>query len=248
MMLFGTLYWALFGSLFTLLGLPLHFLLPRRTGERLGRSLLHIAFRGFIRFLRAARMVIADLSPLDRLQGSSAPLIIAPNHISLWDAVFVIARLPQAICIMKQEVLSNPFLGGGARLAGYLPTGDITRMIRDAAQALANGGQLLLFPEGTRTRHEARWTNPLKGVVALIAARAQVPVLPLFIRSDSRFLEKGWPLWKAPDFPIHLSFQLGEPMTCLPGESPKQFTLRLQELFERELSKPHPLRRHSEPE
>jgi 1-acyl-sn-glycerol-3-phosphate acyltransferase len=239
----GLLYWAVFGLLFTIVGLPLHYLLPRRTGERLGRTLLHYAFRGFNRFLAATRLVQADLTGLDRLLTSSSPLIIAPNHTALWDAVFVIARLPQPVCIMKKEVLTNPFLGGGAKLAGYIPNGDSTRMIRDAADALAEGGQLLLFPEGTRTRHDARWTNPFKGGFALIAARAKVPVVPVFIRTNSRFLEKGWPLWRIPEFPIHLSFELGEPVGYLPGETPKQFTLRVQALFESELSKPHPLRR-----
>lgn len=247
-MVLGLLYWALSGSLITLIGLPLHYLLPRRAGERFGRSLLHYTFLLFTALLRATRLVTIDLSAFDRLRHSPEPFIIAPNHTSLWDAVFVIARLPQPVCIMKKEVLRNPFLGGGARLAGYIPNGDTTRMIRDSAEALAHGGQLLLFPEGTRTRRDARWINPLKGGFALVAARARVPVIPVFVRSNSRFLEKGWPLWKRPEFPIRMSFELGEPMSYQPGETPKQFTLRLQETFERELAKPHPLRRQSAPD
>lgn len=243
MMALGIAYWAVFGLLFTLLGLPLHFLLPRTLGERLGRGLLHHAFRIFVNFLIISGLVEADLRSLDRLKSLRGPLILAPNHTSLWDAVFLIARSPQPVCVMKAAILCNPFLGGGARLAGYIPGGHTTRMIRAAASALRDSGQLLLFPEGTRTRPEERWINPLKGGCALIAKRTNAPVYPVFIRSNTRFLQKGWPLWKRPEFPIQLSIELGEAMHPEESESPAEFTCRLQRRFEHTLSQPHRLRR-----
>jgi hypothetical protein len=75
--------------------------------------------------------------------------------------------------------------------------------------------------------------------------RSGTPVLPVFIRSDTRYLEKGWPLWKRPSFPIRIRIDTGQPMTPLPGESAQEFTRRLQAVFENELSKPDPLRRRS---
>ena len=239
----GLLYWAVFGGLLTLIGGPLHLLLPRQTGEKLGRWLLHHLFRKFIIYLRISGLVRADLTALDRLAKIHGSFILAPNHTSLWDAVFLIARLPQGICVMKKAMLLNRVLGGGARLAGYVANDGITRLIRHATGSLARGGQLLLFPEGTRTRPDARWINPLKGGCAIVALRAQVPVYPVFIRSDTRFLQKGWPLWKRPVFPIQMSFDLGEPLTPLPGETSQDFTARLRAAYEQELAKPHPLRR-----
>jgi 1-acyl-sn-glycerol-3-phosphate acyltransferase len=236
-------YWGGFGLLFTAVSIPLIILLPCPVAKRLGRGLLHRAFRVFVRYLKITDLVHADLSSLDTLKDEEGPVIIAPNHTSLWDAVFVISKLPQPICIMKESILKNPFLGGGARLAGYIPNGSSSRMVKDAADALQNGGQLLLFPEGTRTRREARWTNPLGGGCALIAKRARVPVRPVFIRSNTRFLEKGWPLWKKPELPIRLSFELGEPVQVEEGESAHGFTKRLEEIFERNLSRAHKLRR-----
>ena len=242
-MALGLLYWGVFGGLLTLIGGPLHLILPRRIGENLGRTLLHQLFRKFVVYLRVSDLVHADLTALDRLGKINEPFIAAPNHTSLWDVVFIIARLPQAICVIKKSILLNPLLGGGARLAGYIANDAITRLIRNASESLGRGGQLLLFPEGTRTAPDARWINPLKGGCAIIAIRAQVPVYPIFIRSNTRFLQKGWPLWRRPVFPIQISFDLGEPLIPQPGETSQSFNERLAAVYEHELSKPHPLRR-----
>lgn len=243
MMAAGLLYWGIFGGMLTVIGGPLHFLLPKQKGEKLGRFLLHQLFRKFVVYLRLADLVKADLTALDKLEDIKQPFIAAPNHTSLWDVVFIIARLPYAVCVMKKQILHNIVLGGGARLAGYIANDGMTRMIRDATRSLEEGGQLLLFPEGTRTRPDARWINPLKGGCAIIATKAQVPVYPIFIRSNTRFLQKGWPLWRRPVFPITMSFELGEPLVPRAGESSQEFTARLTEVYERELSKPYPLRR-----
>ena len=242
----GLAYWGVAGLFITAISIPLIILLPCSVAKKLGRAMLHRAFRVFVRYLRVTDLVHADLESLDALKDEKGPVIIAPNHTSLWDAVFVISKLPQPICIMKEAILKNPFLGGGARLAGYIPNGSSAGMVKSAAEALQNGGQLLLFPEGTRTKRDARWINPLRGGCALIARKADVPVRPVFIRSNTRFLEKGWPLWKKPELPIRLSLELGEPVMPQEGESAHDFTKRLEELFERNLARAHKLRRQVE--
>lgn len=241
----GLSIWLVCGSLYTLLGTPLRWLLPRDAGRTFGQNLLHHSFRMFLGFMRMAGLLVTDLTALARLRDLQGPLILAPNHAALWDAVFIISRLSRPVCVMKESILCNPLLGGGARLAGYIPGGHTTRMIRHAISTLTDGGQLLLFPEGTRTAPDAAWINSLKSGCALIAKRTGAPVYPVFIRSSSRFLEKGWPLWKLPVFPIHVSISLGEPLQVGAMESAQAFTARLQTVLEHELSQPHPLRRCS---
>ncbi len=245
MMALGLSYWGFFGILLTLFGAPLYWLLPRTIGRRLGRAIIHRLFAIFVVYLRISDLVKADLTALDGLKNIKHSFIAAPNHTSLWDVVFLIARLPQAICLIKKPIVFNPVLGIGARLAGYIANDGGSRSFRKASEALVQGGQLLLFPEGTRTRPEAAWINPLKGGCALIAIRSKVPVYPIFIRSNTRFLQKGWPLWRRPIFPITLTVELGEPLLAAPGESAHAFTDRLAAVYDRELSKPHPLRRDS---
>lgn len=241
----GILYWAVFGSLLTLTGAVLHPLLPRETGARLGQRILHWLFRWFLSLTRFLGLVHADLSDLDALRGGK-PVILAPNHAALWDAVFIVARLPQLACVMKPSILRNLFLGGGARLAGYIPGQPITQMIRAATDELAAGRHLLYFPEGTRTDPAARWINPLRGGCALIATRAAVPVQTIFIRSNSRFLQKGWTVFRRPAFPIHVAVECGPVLVPQENESPQDFTRRLEETYLTHLARPHALRRKIE--
>jgi 1-acyl-sn-glycerol-3-phosphate acyltransferase len=243
-MLLGLSYWVIFGLALTLAGGVLYRLLPRDVGRRLGQQSLRWLFCFFIGYLRFTDLIRLDDSTLATLPRKiDGPLILAPNHLALWDAVFLIAACPRPLCVMKNSILHNPLLGGGARLAGFIPNEPRTRMIREAAAAVRGGEILILFPEGTRTRPDEALVNPLKGGCGIIACQAGAAVRPVFMRSNCHFLEKGWPPWRKPRFPVHVSIELGEPLTPAPGESPQDFTRRLQEVFERELARPHPLRR-----
>jgi 1-acyl-sn-glycerol-3-phosphate acyltransferase len=181
-------------------------LLPRRLGSRLGRFTIMALFRAFIGVLQASGIFKFDLSALDSLRDEHA-LIIAPNHPSLLDAVLVVSRLPQVVCIMKAEIWDNLILGGGARFAEYIRDDRPYAMVRSAVAAVSAGNQLLIFPEGTRTRQKAG--HRFKGGFALIAKTAGVPVQTVFIETNSPFLGKGWPLYRKPSFPLIYRVRLG---------------------------------------
>jgi 1-acyl-sn-glycerol-3-phosphate acyltransferase len=184
----------------------LYLLLPRRFGARLGQYTIMCLFRGCIAAMKASGIVKIDLGALDALRDEGA-LIIAPNHPSMLDAVLVVSRLPQVVCIMKAEIWDNLILGGGARFAGYIRDDAPFVMIRSAAATLGTGNQLLMFPEGTRTTQKNRYY--FKGGFALIAKTAGVPVQTVFIETNSPFLGKGWPLYRKPVFPLTYRVRLG---------------------------------------
>jgi len=144
------------------------------------------------------------LDVLDR----DAGLIIAANHPSMLDALLVIARVPRGICIMRASLMRNPFLGAGARLARYIRNDPPRGMIRSCVANLKAGGQLVLFPEGTRTIHAP--LNPFRPGITLIARMAQVPIQTVIIEADSPYLGKGWPIWRAPEFPVRIRIRLGQ--------------------------------------
>ncbi|MFT5107508.1 MAG: 1-acyl-sn-glycerol-3-phosphate acyltransferase, partial [Pseudoalteromonas tetraodonis] len=81
------------GMLTALLATLIHLVLPRNRGKRLGRWLNLGLFRLFAWVIRAAHLVYPELEALDTLREEKG-IIIAPNHITSLDALFVISRLP----------------------------------------------------------------------------------------------------------------------------------------------------------
>jgi 1-acyl-sn-glycerol-3-phosphate acyltransferase len=202
----GLLLFALFTFIWSCAAAVLHPLLPRKSRARLGRFAIMRLFRVYLGVLQASGIFKFELSALDSLRDEGA-LIIAPNHPSLLDAVMVASRLPQVVCIMKAEIWDNLLLGGGARLAAYIRDDSPCAMVRSAVGAVGAGNQLLIFPEGTRTRPQAG--HHFKGGFALIAKAARVPVQTVFIETNSPFLGKGWPLFRKPAFPLSYRVRLG---------------------------------------
>ena len=186
--------------------LLLYPVLTRSAGRRIGRATIAHGYRFFWRIAAASGMLRLDTAALDTLRDEGG-LIVVANHPSMLDALMLMARLPKSACIMKASLGRNPFLGPGARLARYIRNDSAFGMVQCAVHDLQDGGQLVLFPEGTRT---TRWPiNPFHASFALIAARAQAPVQAVFIDTCSPYLGKGWPLWRLPPLPIEFSVRLG---------------------------------------
>ena len=197
---------ALVSMAWSLVALLLYPVLPRDAGRRIGRAMIAHGYRSFWRIAAASGMLRLDATALDTLRNENG-LIIVANHPSMLDALMLVARLPKSACIMKASLLRNPFLGPGARLARYIRNDSAYGMIRCAVKDLQDGGQLVMFPEGTRT---TQWpVNLFHASFALIAKRAQAPVQAVFIDTRSPYLGKGWPLWRLPPLPIEFSVRLG---------------------------------------
>jgi 1-acyl-sn-glycerol-3-phosphate acyltransferase len=186
--------------------LLLYPLLPREAGRRIGRAAIARGYSAYWAFTGAVGMLRLEASALDALRDERG-LVIVANHPSLLDAVMLVARLPRAACIMKASLMRNPLFGPGARLARYIRNDAAYGMVQCAVKDLQEGGQLVLFPEGTRTTRAP--INPLHGSFAMIARRAQVPVQVVFIDTDTPFLGKHWPLLRLPALPMQFTVRLG---------------------------------------
>ena len=190
----------------TVLALLLIAPLPERHRRAAARGTMSSGFRLFGRFLTLSGAYRFELEALDPLR-SAGGLILAPNHPSAFDAIVLLMRHPDLACVMKPALLMNPLLGAGARLAGYIRSEPPRRLVKSAVAELQRGAAVLLFPEGTRTLH--RPVNALTASVAVIAKHARAPIQLAYIETDSPYLGKGWPVWKAPRLPIHYRVRLG---------------------------------------
>jgi 1-acyl-sn-glycerol-3-phosphate acyltransferase len=186
-------------------GLLCH-LLSEERGRVVGRRVTSYGFRCYLWLLALTRVFRFDLRALDALR-DAGPLIIAPNHPGLLDAVMVLSRLPDVACVMKADLINNRIYGASARLAGYIRNDDFIGGVTQAVENLRAGGQLLLFPEGTRTTR--RPINPLKGGAPLVSKRSGVPIQTVLIETTSPFLSKGWPLHRIPPMPVCYRVRLG---------------------------------------
>jgi 1-acyl-sn-glycerol-3-phosphate acyltransferase len=232
-------YFALYSSL-SLLGLicltwsvfalPLLFILPAGVGAAVGRHGIMWGFRIYAWSLSVTRVYHLDFGDLDALRGGP-PVILAPNHPCLIDALLILSRHPNIVCVMKSSLMRNVFLGSGSRLARYIRNDSSRQMVKESVATLRDGAILLLFPEGTRTIREP--INPLAGSVGLIAKHAKVPVQTLVIETDSPYLSKGWPLFRRPTLPITYRVRLGRRFA--PPADIAAFTAELDQYYRQAL-------------
>ncbi|HSI44054.1 MAG TPA: lysophospholipid acyltransferase family protein [Methylotenera sp.] len=222
----GLIWLGFLSLLWTLIASILYPLLPERYAVYLGRYVIMISFRAYLASLSLSQRCSFDLTELDALR-NEPPLILAPNHPSLLDAVMVISRLPNVACVMKSDLMNNIFLGAGARLARYIRNEPIRHMVMQATEDFKTGSHLLLFPEGTRTVHQP--INVLKGSIALISLQANVPVQTLIIETNSPYLSKGWGLFRKPEMPVRYKISLGKRFA--PPQNTHQLMADLDDYF-----------------
>ena len=147
---------------------------------------------------------------------TKGPLIVAANHISFLDGLFLALVIPRHVhLITKVESLNIPVLGGLIGLWGAFPVrrGIVDRKaLHNALDLLAQGQVLGFFPEGTRgrgaTTHKLLRAKPGITVVAL---RSGAPILPVgFAGTQNPFSPRSpWLRLRRPK--VHI--EIGEPFT-----------------------------------
>ena len=198
--------------------------------RRLGQAGIAYGMRFPLGVMRATGVLRVDWGEVDRLN-REAPLVIAPNHPTMLDAILLISRLPRVVCITKASLWDNAFLGGGIRLAGYVRNDLPLPMIRRAAAAVAAGAHLLIFPEGSRTAR--RPVDPLHRSFGVLARAAGRPVQAVLIEADNPYLSKSWPLLRPPVLPLVYRIRLGARFE--PGRDPETMLARLEAHYRAEL-------------
>lgn len=183
------------GSVLAAVVLPVLGWFPHHRRQRV-QGLLRWIFRCYLAMLRGLGLIRLEIEGGETLRHCRGHLIIA-NHPSLLDVVILMALTPNAQCIIKHELWNNRFLGGVMRRAEYIRN-DLEggALIEACRRALDDGGNIIVFPEGTRSR---------PGVLprfhrgfANIATMTQVEILPVVITCDPPTLTKGERWWVVP--------------------------------------------------
>ncbi len=162
--------------------------------RRAAREAVRLSFRAFVGIMRTLGVLRYQVHGLDKLN-REGQLILA-NHPTLIDTVFLIAFVRNADCIVKGTLSNNPFMRGPIRAAGYICNDRGPELVEDCIGSLRAGGNLIIFPEGTRTPPGGSAT--LKRGAANVAVRGMRAVTPVVIRCDPPTLGKGDKWWHVP--------------------------------------------------
>jgi len=114
------------------------------------------------------------------------PFIIASNHISFYDPPLV-GSATHRIChfFAKRELFRNRLFGWVLRRVNAIPVnrkGIDRESINAVVRVLQQGGGVVLFPEGTRSRNGS--LMEMKPGVGLIALKSGAPIIPACIRNS----------------------------------------------------------------
>ncbi|WP_407276165.1 lysophospholipid acyltransferase family protein [Halothiobacillus sp. DCM-1] len=202
-------------------------LLPRR------RRYYVLFSYGFVVFW-LARIITGlrwEVEGREHLQGPPGRLIAA-KHQSTWDTMILPVLLHQPAFVLKKELLWIPIFGTG--LAGMGPIAIDRKAGRQALKqiltqgkvALAEGRDVVIFPEGTRHRPDV--VAEYKPGVALLAREAKTPIIPVALNSGC--------FWRKKQFlkrPGTIRLVIGSPIPT-EGKRPEQITREVRDWIETE--------------
>lgn len=124
------------------------------------------------------------------------PVIVVSNHTSYADGVLlalVCRRLGRSARLMATAgVFRVPLLGRALRRLGFIPvvrgSDQAADALGPAAEALAAGEAVALFPEGRVTRHPEHWPERAKTGAVRLALRTGAPVVPVAFDGAHRLM------------------------------------------------------------
>jgi 1-acyl-sn-glycerol-3-phosphate acyltransferase len=180
---------------------------PRRPGGVYDR-----AGRDWARHILAAAGVSVRVEGAEHLD-PDRPQIVAANHSSFFDILAILGHLPVPVkFVAKKELFAVPVWGPALKAAGHVRL-DRARA-REALEVYALAAHqvregrlnILVFPEGTRTRTGE--LLPFKKGGFVLAIEAGVPVVPAYIAGTFGIQPKG----SVRVNPRPVTISLGEPI------------------------------------
>ncbi len=201
------------GLLLTVGVFPALLLFGKADRVRYARRLIQRVFAGFLQFAETLGVMRLHVSGAHRLRDCGGALVLA-NHPTLIDVVILISLLPNADCVVKQAVARNPFMRGPVRAAGYVSNDDGAGLVDDCIEAVRAGGNLVIFPEGTRGLPGQ--PPRLQRGAANIAVRGRLDITPVRITCTPLTLTKGQKWYRVPERRFHVRVQVGEDIPIAP--------------------------------
>jgi len=154
----------------------------------------HLAARLWAKSILFVSRVKVTLQGLHHIDPHATYIYMA-NHQSMFDILAVLACLPvQFRWLAKAELFDIPVLGYGMVKAGYISI-DRTdrrsahRSLHEAAEKIASGVSVVIFPEGTRSPDGK--IKQFKGGGFHLAIHSKKPIVPVVISGTHNIMPRG---------------------------------------------------------
>lgn len=189
-------------ALFAIGGLVISFLVfPWIRRPTTARTIVRCLWSGLVRLFVFLRLISVEVVGERDFRGC----IFIANHPSLIDVVLITVLFPRVCSVYKRSLAWNPFVGPIVRKACLANDAAIALRVREV---LAEGGNLLIFPEGTRTPLDGKLL-PFKRGAAQLALRQGVPVVPIRIDLSRRILAKHQSIVDMGEARVRYRFRVG---------------------------------------
>jgi len=190
--------------------------------------------RGFFALLGLlvprTRMVVPSRSELRESRGA----VIVCNHVSFLDPLLMISLVPSAITIVRSDFFRVPIFGWLLRGAGFLGPrlfAEGQPWIDRVARHLRMGGNLLIFPEGTRSR-DGTLAAFKKGAFYLARLLA-APIVVLRVSGTEHLFPPGRLLFdSASTTPVQVERLASISANSAAAQTTHELTLRVRGLYE----------------
>ena len=164
--------------------------------------------------------------------------IMAANHQSYFDGAMVMAGVPWSVidnCYFyaTEEHVNNPTLRALARRHNIIlmERRNLKNSILKLAEVLKQGKNIVIFPEGTRSRNGGMTT--FKKTFAILSKELGVPVLPVVINGAYDALPRGSRFYK----PVKVNLEYLPVMSPEKNEECEAFADRVKAAIEQKLKK-----------
>jgi 1-acyl-sn-glycerol-3-phosphate acyltransferase len=180
-----------------------------------GQSWKHPGWVGGVVYGVVAALIGALATALSRLQVAKqrgrrraatalpdGPIIVVSNHTSYADGLLLALacrRLGRTLRLLATSgVFRVPVIGWLARRLGFIPvergTVSAVHALDAAAEALAAGEAIGIYPEGRTTRDPDRWPERGKTGAVRLALRTGAPIVPVAMVGTHRVLDRHRPV------------------------------------------------------
>lgn len=118
-------------------------------------------------------------------------VVIAAKHQSMLDVFMIVYALPEGRFVMKRELVRAPVFGWYAMRMGAVPVdrgggqAALKAMVESVMAGARHGGQIVIYPQGTRVAPGAR--APYKAGVHALYEASGLPCIPAATNSALRW-------------------------------------------------------------